>query len=335
MDQLELIHRISHRLDLFRSVNGTKQYRFRCNICGDSKKSATKSRGFFIYSSESDSYYFKCHNCGVSMSLVRYLREYFPDEYAHYRFEAFTQRRLTNITTSKLAQEIQPMKLPTTYSTLLPVTSSNEVIEYLKSRKVPESKWYRLLYTENLHDTVRELDVNKKYIEKTPGQEPRIILPIHDTQGHIIGLQGRALPGYDVKLRYVTYMFTDGDKLFGISNVDWNKLVIVTEGAIDSLFLENAFAINGGSSSLLEKFDKSNLIIAFDNEPYNEHTVRIFKKLAKSGYRIVDWSGISSTYKDINDMVLYGNYTPEEIQEYIINNSYTGLQAQLNLAKWK
>ena len=44
----------------------------RCFLCGDSKKSATKKRGWIYFKPDSCSYY--CFNCGASLSGIKLLK---------------------------------------------------------------------------------------------------------------------------------------------------------------------------------------------------------------------------------------------------------------------
>jgi len=40
-------------------------------------------------------------------------------------------------------------------------------------------------------------------------------------------------------------------------------------------------------------------------------------------------------HKDINDMILHGGMTPEEILEVINTNTYRGIEAKLRYSEWK
>lgn len=337
IDELGLIHSISHRLDKFRTVNANQSYRFRCNICGDSKKSASKSRGFFIYSKQHQKYFFKCHNCGISLALTLYAKEYFPEEYNQFKVKSFIEKEpKQDYSLSKNTKELlENISSAIESEWLFSVNHSDKCVSYIKSRQIPSHQWYRLKYTNNLSKLVHSLDVHKKYENHSLPEDERLIILIKDESGNIKGLQGRSLPDNPTKFRYATYMFSDDNKIFGLEQIDWNKDVIVTEGAIDSLFLNNSIALNGGSSSVLSSFkNKGKLIIALDNEPRHKDTVKRFEKEIESGFRVVDWSAIKSTEKDINDMVLSG-LNPDDINNYILKHNAAGARAKLNLVKWK
>ena len=59
----------------------------RCPLCGDSQKNKNKCRGFF-YEREG-SYYYKCHNCGVSLSLYSFLEQHAPALKTEYQLERY------------------------------------------------------------------------------------------------------------------------------------------------------------------------------------------------------------------------------------------------------
>lgn len=341
IDELGLIHSIAHRLDKFKPVNGNQSYRFRCNICGDSKKSMSKSRGFFIYSKQDQKYFFKCHNCGIALSLVSYAKEYFPEEYKQYKIKTFIEKNheKNDFSLSDKTKEVLTNLDATTGSEyLLPLKSSDKAVAYVKSRQIPKSSWYRrLYYTPNIGKLVHDVDEHGKYENHSLPEDERLVIVIRDKDGNIKGIQGRSLPDNPTKLRYATYMFSDDNKIFGFDGIDWSRPVIVLEGAIDSLFLDNAIALNGGSSSVLQSFtqqQKENLIIALDNEPRHKDTVKRFEVEIDNGFRVVDWSKLNSSAKDINDMVLSG-LKSDFIEEYILTHNASGARAKLNLLKWK
>lgn len=339
IDELGLIHSIAHRLDKFKPVNGNQSYRFRCNICGDSKKSMSKSRGFFIYSKQHQKYFFKCHNCGISLSLVTYAKEYFPEEYKHYKIKTFIEKEPQHdfSLSDKTKEVLTNLDATTGSEYLLPLKSSDKAVAYVKSRQIPESSWYRLYYTPNIGKLVHDVDEHDKYENHSLPEDERLVIVIRDKDGNIKGIQGRSLPDNPTKLRYATYMFSDDNKIFGLDVIDWSRPVIVLEGAIDSLFLDNAIALNGGSSSVLKSFtqqQKENLIIALDNEPRHKDTVKRFEVEIDNGFRVVDWSKLNSSAKDINDMVLSG-LKSDFIEEYILTHMASGARAKLNLLKWK
>jgi hypothetical protein len=112
--------------------------------------------------------------------------------------------------------------------------------------------------------------------------------------------------------------------------MDGNKPYYVTEGPIDSLFLDNAIAMAG--SDISENLN-NNAILVYDNEPRNKEIVSKIQKGIDKNYSVVIWPE-SLKYKDINDMVM-GGMSTRDVMQLITANTYTNLQAKLKLTQWK
>jgi len=54
------------------------KYNFRCPFCGDSKKSATKKRGWWY----NDTCSYHCFNCGTNLSGIKFLEAVSGSKYA-------------------------------------------------------------------------------------------------------------------------------------------------------------------------------------------------------------------------------------------------------------
>ena len=66
------ISQISSRLDKFVQKKDSL-YNFRCPLCGDSKRSLSKARGFLYV--RKGGFYYKCHNCGVGTTFANFLKD--------------------------------------------------------------------------------------------------------------------------------------------------------------------------------------------------------------------------------------------------------------------
>ena len=82
------LHLLSPRLERFVRVK-EDLYRFRCPLCGDSKKNKFKTRGY-IFRKKGD-YFFHCHNCGTSHTLYNFLHIIDPTLCKEYAFERFRE----------------------------------------------------------------------------------------------------------------------------------------------------------------------------------------------------------------------------------------------------
>ena len=86
---VKYINLLSSRLSKFKRIKADL-YNCRCPICGDSQKNKSKARGYF-YSVKNNTN-FKCHNCGVNISLNNFLKKIDPVVYKQYTFEKFKKQ---------------------------------------------------------------------------------------------------------------------------------------------------------------------------------------------------------------------------------------------------
>jgi hypothetical protein len=106
------------------------------------------------------------------------------------------------------------------------------------------------------------------------------------------------------------------------------------EGPIDSLFLANCIAVGGTGFGKLGSLglDSAKLTLILDNQPRNSEVCKIYQKMITAGYRIMIWPDYTSA-KDINELVIK---TPGiDVKNFIDNNSYSSLTAQLKFDTWK
>lgn len=160
--------------------------------------------------------------------------------------------------------------------------------------------------------------------------DSRIVIPFFDENKNLIYLQGRSLGNNS--LRYITIKINDGQKVYGLDRIDPSKTVYVTEGPIDSLFLDNAVAMVGDIDlNYFNKYD--DVVFIYDNEPRNLDIVNKMSKIISSKFGLVIWPN-KLKEKDINDMILTG-YDNLELQDIISKNTTYGLETKLKLATWR
>jgi hypothetical protein len=111
-------------------------------------------------------------------------------------------------------------------------------------------------------------------------------------------------------------------------------MVYVTEGPIDSMFLENAVATaDSNLESITDCVDKSNVVLVFDNEPRNKEIINKINHAIENHFNVVIWPEFIEE-KDINEMVLNG-FSPDEIQDIISKNTFVNLRAKMEFVNWK
>jgi len=320
------------RLDRFR-IRSTNPYKinFRCPLCGDSQKSKTKARGWLLEKDNNLFYY--CHNCGASQSFSYFLKTVDP-----LAFKDYTSEKFINKHKKKEMPVLEGMKFeqPTfaSNSTLKKIkkvsqlSHNHPVKTYIDKRKIPSNHHYRLYYAPKFKAWINGIIPDKfSNIDK---DEPRLVIPFLDEHKKIFGVSAR---GFDPDgIRYITIMFEDRPKIFGLDKVDFKRPYMVTEGALDSMFLRNSVAMAGaeGNTSAL-KHAKENAIFVFDAEPRNKEIHKRMEKIIEQGYKICIWPN-DVPGKDINEMFLNGL---TNVEDFIIDNIYKGLEAKLKFTEWR
>jgi hypothetical protein len=314
------INLISSRVDKFAKKN-QNLYNCRCPICGDSRKNKSRARGYF-YSVKNNTNY-KCHNCGINVSLNNFLKTFDPVLHQEYCLEKYSSGFTgKNFTAEAPKFKFQTPKFKTRLN--LPKASENERSKrYLEYRKLDASKFY---YAEKFKEWTNSLihtfdEKSLKY------EEPRIIIPLYYKK-ELVGFQGRSLDPSPIK--YITIMLDkDSPKLYGYDDVDLEQFVYVLEGPFDSTFIKNSIAMCGSDLNLVD-LNISRPVYVYDNEPRNIEIHKRMDSKIQSGDSIVIWP-ITIKEKDVNEMFLSGH----NVQSMIELNTYSGLEAKLKFNEWK
>lgn len=297
----------------------------RCPICGDSELNRSKARGYFF--SNTDSYFYKCHNCGVSYNIYKFLEIVSPSLFKQYCLEKFKEKHeviFDDVQTEKQEKITSQVK----YQLIEELPPDHVAIKFLKKRKIPENKWDRFGFTSQFGVFAKTF--NSQYTNLLE-QDERILIPVFDEHNQCIGIQGRSIG--NVKPKYITLKKAENAKLtYGLDTVDKSKPIFVVEGPIDSLFLPNAVACLGlGNFLEIRKiFPNEDLIFIIDNEPRSRNVANIMKTLISNGEKICIYPS-DMKVKDINDMVL-SEINPCDIIEA---NTFKGASALLAFNIWR
>jgi len=196
----------------------------------------------------------------------------------------------------------------------------------VEKRKLPEESFCDLYLCESFFKFTNSIIKGK--FPSLDGDHPRLLIPFRGEDGEVFAYQGRAFGNEQPK--YITIKIDEErDKIFGLDKVNKSKPILVVEGPLDSLFLDNCIAVAGANFSNIE----GDLIIIFDNEPRNKEINKQIEKTIDQGKSVCLWPD-SMTHKDINDMIIAG-YTKEQVQEIITNNTFSGASAKLRFAEWR
>lgn len=334
-----LIHKyinlVSSRLSKFKR-KGPSLYNFRCPICGDSESNKNKARGY-IYQKEGKMM-FHCHNCNATMGIPNFIKMLDVNLYNEYQLEKLKdskspkQKDLEEFTI-KMKKPVfmkeGPLKGLKKVSQLSP---DSRIKKFVVDRKIPNEYHAKLFACPNFMHYVNTILPDKFSAESMAHDETRLLIPFLDGSKNVHAFQGRALGPSGLK--YITIVLDESiPKVYGLDAVNFNRIVHVVEGPLDSMFLNNSIATAGGDLvSTVSSFDKDKLVIIYDNEPRSRDTVKKIDKAILNGYSVCIWPD-SMEHKDINDMVLAG-LTTEFIEHIIKTNTYKDLAAKLALQKW-
>ncbi len=192
---------VSTKLRNFKA-KGKHTYNCACPICGDSKKSRLKARGYFLPAKRN--MYYTCHNCNKSYTIQNFLKLVDHNLYTQYKIESYKERN--NIVEEKVPDYSAAMVKPMfDYKINLPKISElpNDHIakQYVMGRSIPEFHWNRLYYAEDFLAFCD--DMYPEHGKKLPRDDMRLVIPFWDQKKILQGVQGRTLSNSEI--RYITY----------------------------------------------------------------------------------------------------------------------------------
>jgi len=283
----------------------------RCQICGDSKKSKTKTRLHFLFAKGYVEVY--CHNCGLNTNLKNYI---YSVDRALYEEYVIAERKylVQNLQSNSFFSKRSEPRINNITTNLQYVFKLNEKsfksiagfpkhLAYCKQRKLP-------------NETIQTLKVcvNKKlpYFDM-------VIFPFWFDSTKVYGFQGRTIN----RKQFLTNSPNSSFKVYNLFNVDKTKPVIVTEAIIDSYSIKNSIAMLGSdlSENVQTLLSDTKLIFAFDND---ETGLLKSIKYAEHGKKVFVWPNEIKT-KDFNDLTKKG-ISSDKLTKMVLMNSCSGLE---------
>ena len=341
---IKYLNLLSTRLPKFKRKS-EYLYNFRCPHCGDSQKSQTKARGF-VYRKKNDMF-FKCHNCGVGQTLGNLIKHIDPSMHKEYIFERFKDGKVVakkeepefDFTPSRLLKSKEkPFAEFTRYDRALrqlrrfdELVQTHPAKQFVFDRQIPKEHFDKFFLATKFYEFCNEIQPGK--FPDLKHDHPRVVIPFYDRAGKFFAFQGRAFGKEQPK--YITIKFDETkQKIYGLDRIDLNKPVMITEGPIDSLFLDNAIAMAGADADGGITIQHQQCTMIFDNEPRNEHIVSRMIKAVDKNFNVCIWPESVREGKDINDLILSGK-SASQVQSLIHNNTHSGLAALQNINNWK
>jgi len=263
-------------------------FRFRCPLCGDSKKSRLKARGNY-YRREGT---YHCFNCGTTIGglyIIAQLGDLDINEVKKDYLRTFIHlRNEPRQIIKKEVIKVEKFEVPDHW-----VDIPKDILQkYVLDRKVMQAKGvpktWRLYYNE---------------------ETDRIVLP-WVRNNEIVYYQERSIRHWQPeKYRFPSKMKKD---IFGIDMIDetW-KYVLFFEGVFDSIFVKNGIAIGGLYPTIeqfeyLRKLEINQELVWWPDNPWLDLSSR--NKIISQAERyptqkIYMWSK-NTPVKDVNDLVL-------------------------------
>ena len=335
---VKYIGALAPRLSMF-ARKSDNIWNMRCPICGDSRKSKTKARGYIL--GKDGKFIYTCHNCNITLPFGKFLEQVDPTAYDEYRRETFLERVGNTERIVEPAPDISRFITPkfikyTALSELRKISQldvDHPAKKYVVARKIPPAMHSKLFYAPKFKAWTNKLKPDKFDLSKR--DEPRLVIPFVDQNGNLFGYQGRAF--FNVEPRYITIILDEEKpRVYGLEKLDVQKRVFVVEGPIDSMFLPNCIAMGSAyldKTALKLGIVPSNTTMVYDNEPRNKDIVRAIDKSIDMGYNVCIWPD-GTQYKDINEMICAG-ISSTDVFKTIVDNTYRDLQAKMRLTQWK
>lgn len=309
---------------------------FACPYCGDSQKDLSKKRGNLYLSTGN----YKCYNdgCGIKISLDKFVN-HFSKKYlldvASLPTIAPVQRGPINLSSKKKESVLEVLLNAEVSNTLLSFSeiatrfnlkpceyapAGSTVWDWAKSRRLTNlPSFLKSCYYDSKFNKIYIFNLDLKS-DKILGFAIRMISEEWTGPKYNIKTYGDFKEGGLVKASDDVITKIDRvNSYFNILNISFGKPIIITEGQIDSMFLDNAIAIGGVTKikPLLETtINKRMARILFDNDKAGRtHTM----ELLKSGYSVFLWTQLICDLKkkwlsdiqrirkikDINDLYCY------------------------------
>jgi len=312
----------------------------RCPLCGDSSKNKVKARGYFFQ--KQGDFFYKCHNCNIGLNLYNFLDKVSPNLTKEYSLEKWKDGKPSKIKKETSKDMVFKPKPKKNYSIELPSVAElppNHVCrQFVEARKLPKQAWKHLYYTSDFGGWVRTINPEQTGLES----DARLVIPILDHRGHLVGAQGRVLQlskdrNSRRSSRYITIKVEGQEKKcwYGMDRLDKHGKIYVVEGPLDSLFIPNCLATVGMSDvfNLPPQIKDRSIVYVMDNEPRNLQVIQTMEKLVEQGKTVCVWPD-EIKCKDVNDMIM-GGLDSAKILNIINRNAVSGLEAQIRINKWK
>jgi hypothetical protein len=299
-----LVHTFSHSRRKQEINEDPDKLNFACPYCGDSDTDLSKKRGNIYYRTNS----FKCFNDGclkwvpLSKFISHFSRELsipiptlsastFEDRKPKVR-KGFLIEFLMNPKVKKSLISFKDLSDRFFLKPCKDADPGSPIYEYIKSRHLENlPSFEQSCYYDSREDKIYifNLDIRSGLVLGVSIRriDPNYPGPKYDIKNYSQFIKNGLISKIDQDI--LTQIDTVNN-FFNILNINFNKPIIVLEGQINAMFLNNAIATTGVTKSksvLGSLISKKNALILFDNDKAGKEETY---KLLKQGYKVFMWS---------------------------------------------
>ena len=308
---------------------GGTHFHARCPLCMDSEKSKSKKRFHLEYTDDNCKYHcFNCDQKGDFYGLYSTLKSIDRDKVWKLYHNFNDIKSIWKHHQTELIVE-QPKQTDNFNWILSDCLTVNDVPDgYIQTK-----------YLESLKQFIEHRKINIDVFVACRGiYQNRIIIPIYEGSD-IVFFQARAVDGRQPK--YLNSVTSKQDIIFNKDNFVKDDPIFVTEGVLDAQSIGNNGTtcldreiIDDFIEKLFEYSDK--LYIVLDNDQSGMESLRKLIKTSKYRNKL-NYFLINRYYKQYKDINMLVMNTDIEVQQYIINNSYSmgKTAAKLMMEKWR
>ena len=296
----------------------------RCPICNDSQKNKHKRR--FHLKFENDFFFYHCFNCNDSgnfFKLYAYVMGV-SEEDAKAQFRSFSPERIKVQLEKKEYVKVKEKIEENTFDWIL-----DDCVTIPSSRK--EKGLLQIL--EDFKQK-RKIEDYPLYVAYKGTYAGRIIIPVVENN-KIIYFQGRETSGEDNGYKYLNPKAEKSEVILNKELFDRTKPIIITEGLIDAMSVENhqatsclGAAIRDDYLKKIYKYTESGIIIALDNDPPGKTEVKRILEESRC-LSNVRFFLMPNDYKDLNEVKV--NMDLPSIYQFVLDNSYDCFKTSLLL----
>ncbi len=310
----------------------SEHFNFKCNVCGDSKISLKKKRGFILMGKYP--WVYMCHNCNISTTAEKWLKKYYPHFYKQYIRDILQYR--DNETKEVLKKKGILRDKPPKKDDQNRIEEEKKAVRFFRPILIKDGKFFKLARNFCEGRRIPKIVWKKWFVasdeyHKDNRYNGRIIIPFFDNKKKIYYYQARTLT--DQEPKYLNRATNKANAVYNYYNIDKGRPVIVLEGPIDSLFIKNSIATLGlgFSRELKDKLKTLDAYFIFDNDGPG-------RKMAlgqlRNGKSVFIWSKFLKDHKlpldlkDINDAILkleIDNFYFNQLKNYFTKSVYDSI----------